>query len=116
MKLEELAQLKVRAIQALSKGFEIAYIESYIAELGGGAPPSHVAPNSVEHLLCLIEQAEKGEVKPAKEPKPAKVEAPKAEPVKAEEPAPKVEEPPATGPAPVVEPAPAPAPKKKKGK
>jgi len=112
---EQLAQLKVRATQALSKGFQMAYIESYIADLGGGPAPAEIAPKSIEHLLHLISLAEKGGAAPkAEAPKAAEPEAPKAEAVV--EPVPKAEEAPAVAEAPVEPAAPVAAPKSKKSK
>ena len=58
--MKNLSDLKARIKRAHYQGYKIAYAESYAAELGGGSPPEGVGKFSAEHLLHLIEMAEKG--------------------------------------------------------
>ena len=81
----DLISLKARVLQAHTRGYQVAWAEEYVAELGGMAPPDGVLPNSAEHLLHLIQVAESGAKVAPPEVSSVEAEPIEAEPVGAEE-------------------------------
>lgn len=76
-----LEEIKERAKYALYQGFGFAKAAEYVAMLGGGAPPPGIKLYSPQHVLALVEAAEKGTpLPPAPPPAPKLVKAPEPPP------------------------------------